>query len=325
MKILSNLRKRLKRPLTRLEKSVGPIAKFVIGVAVISSPFLVGAFLLREKPADITASTVMITGLNGRSGGSGVIVSSSRSSSQVLTNAHVCQVADKGGLVKTVAGATHTILYYAESEMHDLCLITVAADLGASVPLAKAAPKMYDHAIISGHPSLLPNVITEGHFSGNRVINVFMGIRECTSNERKDDDIGFLCWFFGGFPVIKTFEAVLVTATIMPGSSGSAVYTQSRRLGALVFAGSGELGYAFAIPYEYVDNFLSTEIYLVKPKKPNYEMSIQLKSKRSDNDRAQLRKKCRNSTNDTLNSAQKEKIKSLCKVIEKDSKWREVQ
>jgi S1-C subfamily serine protease len=324
MKVLNSSRKKLKKLLSGLERSVGPFAKVSVALLFLTSFFLVGLYISKEK-SDITASTVMITDMNGRSGGSGVIVSNSSNSSQVLTNAHVCQVASKGGLVKTTAGTIHTILNYRESETHDLCLITVASDLKNRVVVAKSAPKVYERATVSGHPALLPNVITEGHFSGSKVINVFMGVRKCTKEEDRDPEIGLICWFFRGFPIIRTFEAVLVTATIMPGSSGSAVYNESKQLGGLVFAGSGDIGYAFVVPYEYVSNFLYKEVHELSFKKPDYLSGLLNARSRRNNDRKTLLSRCKNSIGEITNTRNREKVERFCSLIERDSKWREIQ
>jgi len=52
----------------------------------------------------------------------------------------------------------------------------------------------------------------------------------------------------------------LVTATIMPGSSGSGVFNEDMELSGLAFAGSGDLGYAWTVPYEDMMYFLNKEL-----------------------------------------------------------------
>jgi V8-like Glu-specific endopeptidase len=43
--------------------------------------------------------------------------------------------------------------------------------------------------------------------------------------------------FVGGIPDIMQYDSTLVTATIMPGSSGSGVYNENKELAGVVFAG----------------------------------------------------------------------------------------
>jgi S1-C subfamily serine protease len=304
---------------SKLEHSVGPIIKIAVAVAVVVCAVLIGK-KLSEPKSEITSSTVMITALNGSSGGSGVIVAVQGNFSYILTNKHVCGVVAEGGVVKTAAGTQHMVIEYRPADSHDLCVITVSGHLPGKVTLASEAPKMYEKAIVSGHPALLPNVVTEGHFSGTRIINVFLGVRKCTEKELKDPNLGFACIFLDGLPIIQTYEAVLVTATIMPGSSGSAIYTGNKELGAVVFAGSGDIGYAFAVPYEYVANFLKDEAPYIAPRHPSYIMNGTTKKLESTN-RERVKKaitKC--GTLDTVvDTVQREQVEKICNTITGDS------
>ena len=56
----------------------------------------------------------------------------------------------------------------------------------------------------------------------------------------------------------------------MPGSSGSAIYNEKGEISALVFAGQGDLGYAFAVPVEYIYAFLGTEISSLEIQYPTF-------------------------------------------------------
>jgi S1-C subfamily serine protease len=201
------------------------------------------------------ASTVMITTLSGKGGGTGVVVSNSSSESEILTNAHVCSLLKKGGLVIGENGMVTTATKFVLSREHDLCMVVVNTDMGTSATLASKAPDIYTGSSIIGHPALLPTVVTTGHFSGSQIIQVFTGVRKCTEQDFKDNLL--VCMFFRGMPIIKTYRAVLSSSTIMPGSSGSAVYNEDYELSGLAFAGSGDLGFAFIVPYEYVASFLS--------------------------------------------------------------------
>jgi S1-C subfamily serine protease len=322
--LFNSLRTKLKLLYGAVERSLGPITKTAIGLCVIGALGLLTHKLLADK-SEITNSTVMITSMNERGGGSGSVISSEEGKSTVLTNGHVCEVAVNGGLVKTNTGQKHTIVEFRKSKVHDLCLITVSAKLPGKVTLASESPQMYELATVSGHPALLPNVVTQGHFSGNKIIDVFLGMRECTEKEMKDENLGFVCFFFGGLPQIRTYEAVLVTATIMPGSSGSAIYNSSKELSAVVFAGSGEIGYAFAVPYEYVRNFLNEEVSTIRPSTPNYELDV-LSILKQENKRKRrildIEEKCKSGTTSIGDVNQKQQIERMCDVITRDSSWR---
>lgn len=222
--------------------------------------------------SSITSNTVMITNLAGNSGGSGTIVNSSPGFSQILTNGHVCQVVKNGGRVVTDSGESHFVISYKVSNNHDLCLLAVADDLHASASLSTGAPRKYSSAIVSGHPRLLPTIVTSGHFSSKMLIPVFTGVRPCTLEDAQNPEFGMFCLFYGGIPIIKVYESIVVSATIQPGSSGSAVYDQAGNISAVIFAGSGDIGYGFAVPYEYVKLFLEVEAPRLEPQIPNVSM-----------------------------------------------------
>ena len=224
-------------------------------------------FTVETRIQNLGRSTAMITNYAGNSGGTGVVVESSRNESKVLTNAHVCGVAKNGGLVQTSSGKG-VVSYFQVSDFHDLCLITVENYLGPSATIAKTSPPVFSEASVSGHPQLLPTIITKGHFSDKKIIQVMTGFRACTDDDFKSDTGQLICGLLGGIPVFKTYQAQVISATIMPGSSGSAVYNSSGNVAGLVFAGSGSLSYGFIVPQEYVFNFITTEVFNLEKQFP---------------------------------------------------------
>jgi S1-C subfamily serine protease len=216
----------------------------------------------------------MITNLSGNSGGSGTIISSNKDYSEILTNSHVCGVVERGGNVITDNGIKHFVTSYKKSSLHDLCLITVAEDLHVASKLAEASPKKYSLSIVSGHPKLLPTIISRGHFSSKLEVSVMIGTRECTVADQQTPATQPFCDLLGKLPIIKTYDAVITSALIQPGSSGSGIFNSNNELSAVVFAGSGDIGYGLAVPYEYVSQFLSEEILHLLPEIPNTFMQF---------------------------------------------------
>lgn len=255
----------------RLIKSLPVILVSVIAFTITFS--LVSNRNTKKTTAEMASAAVAITTPSERSGGTGVILESSSSESYILTNNHVCHVVVNGGIVKTDNNRKYEVVSYRPSAMHDLCLITVKADLGVNTAIANKAPELYEDAAIAGHPNLFPTVVTRGHFSKIDRGEVVIGTRTCTEEELHSGAAMF-CLFMGGIPVVKSYEMQLVTATIMAGSSGSAVYNSRGQLSGLVFAGQGDLGYAFIVPFEYVEGFLNNELPTVVPLYPNTTRSI---------------------------------------------------
>lgn len=218
---------------------------------------------------EYSATSVMITKYDGRSGGSGVIISSRRGESKVLTNAHVCSLLDAGGIIRSDS-KKGIVKSYQVSEIHDLCLVTTNTNFNINTILASNEPEIYDDAIISGHPRLLPNIVTHGHFSQKEIVNILAGFRPCAPEDLEEgNENAEYCRFIGRIPLIKSLEAQIVSATIMPGSSGSAVFNAAGELAGLVFAGSGDFGYAIIVPQEYLTSFFETELSSLKTLYPN--------------------------------------------------------
>lgn len=203
-------------------------------------------------------TAVMITSGSESSGGTGVILDSNPGLSHVLTNKHVCQLVQNGGKVITDSGKKYAVDGYRVYPKHDLCLIDVHADLKVNIRVATKPPEDYETSIVVGHPALLPTMITVGHFSQSRLINLMVDLEECDGSETDEDEI-LMCIFMGGKPILKTFQAQLSSSLIMPGSSGSAVYNSKGELSGLIFAGNQDLSFGYMVPWAYVNDFLKNK------------------------------------------------------------------
>lgn len=254
-------------------KSLVMPAVFTVVAALLVVMFLVPDYSIAPKTNQEMAKTsVKIVRNDGESGGSGVIISSERYESKILTNRHVCGVVKNGGLV-VGDDFSVAVAYYVMSEDHDLCLITVEKNLKVATRIASSSPEDYSDAAISGHPLLLPNIVTRGHFSGSVVIEVMMELKPCTESDMHGP-FGIFCSILGGIPQIRRYQARIVSATIQPGSSGSAVFNSSGEISGLVFAGNGNFGYAMIVPLEYIVNFLNDEVYRLKVEHPKNTVSV---------------------------------------------------
>lgn len=277
--------KKLKKLLKKVRSKIPSLKKLIglkLGLSLVVAGYLYmisGDGHLRPHTTEEFARTsVKITNLAENSGGSGVILYSQPDASLVLTNKHVCEVVKHGGVV-IQENRRYLVAAYKVSNQHDLCEIMVNADLEVNTKIADKAPKKYSKAHISGHPALLPHVLTHGYVSGRMNVPVMIGMRKCNEKDvediKKNGDIGkaFMC-LFGGIPIIKTFDSQLVTATILPGSSGSAVFDDNGEIIGLVFAsGSRELNYAIIVPQEYVKSFVHDEAGKLEWQQPDENSS----------------------------------------------------
>jgi S1-C subfamily serine protease len=134
----------------------------------------------------------MITNMGNTSGGSGSIIKVSRDESLVLTNSHVCEVAKDGGIVHTYDNKSIPVAKYKQSNLHDLCIISVSANLKHAASIADYPPSLMDEIIVVGHPKLFPVIMTKGHISSREITKVMTGNRECTQAELEDPVLGFI-------------------------------------------------------------------------------------------------------------------------------------
>lgn len=206
-------------------------------------------------------AAVKITRLDERSGGSGVVLESSETESTILTNNHVCSVAEHGGIV---SNSYHRgfVTSFTRSNIHDLCLIKTSTNFEVSTAIANSEAPLTSTAAVSGFPRLQPNIITRGSFGEHEFVSIMTGIKPCTPEDLSSGDAGtqLICMFLGGYPIIRTYEAQFTGATIQAGNSGSAVYNEDGELSGLVFAGSGDFGYSLIVPQSFVYNFINKEL-----------------------------------------------------------------
>lgn len=276
-------------------------------LTIITKSLLSHGITTPTSTAEYARTTVMITRMDGRSGGTGVILSSNANSSYILTNAHVCGVVKNGGLVRTdyQEGVVTT---YRVSNTHDLCLIKTNVNFRVNTKIAASTPEVYSEATVSGHPLLLPTIVTHGSFSQKEIVTVMTGFRPCTEADLSTPAAGY-CLFFGGIPIIKTYQAQVISATIQPGSSGSAVFNSSGEIAGLVFAGSGDIGYGMIVPQEYVSYFVNSEWSSLEDQTPNTILSLTPQ----ENGDSKARAACSNATKitDPL-------IENVCNLMKRD-------
>lgn len=227
-------------------------------ISLILSIFISTSFAGPKTVKELKQVTAQISNQGMNSGGSGSVIQVGINGSVILTNGHVCDAAEPGWIV-TVDGVHSKINKIKYFDKHDLCLIHVPKNFGKSVNLSKRIPNATEKSVVSGHPMMMPQIVTEGHFSDELEIEVMIDIRECTKEE--EAQYGFECAF--GMPVTKVYKSQVTSNLIQPGNSGSAVFNEKGEVAGVVFAGAGELGFAFIVPALYVSYFVqNNEAYV---------------------------------------------------------------
>lgn len=232
---------------------------------VLFSSVSYGKTLKPKTVQELRNSSVMILNSEMNSGGTGSVLRSSQEGSEILTNKHVCEVVQEGGVVFKNE-AFYPVVGYKEYKNHDLCLVKIKNNLNINLVVAKTKALPAATVNVSGHPNLLPHITTRGHLSDEVEIGLITGIRECTKQDLIDHPLE--CAFIGGIPVIETFASVVVSNLIKPGSSGSAVFNAKGEIVGVVFAGTGrDFSHGFIVPQRYVKRFVarSAKMQWTKP------------------------------------------------------------
>lgn len=225
-----------------------------------------------KTPTDLQSVTVMITDPGKNGGGTGVIFRSGITQSLILTNSHVCDGLETGGLVTTSTGE-YPIEQFKRSKVHDICMVQVVANLKYQTILAENPATFGEKLRVSGHPYLLPAVTTEGFSSKNLDVTLLIGVEKCT--EKEFEDHPFLCGWFGGMPILKTYNAQNTSLMIAPGNSGSGVFNEKGQLVGLVFAGVGRgLSPGLIVPGQYINLFVKEEFNKLKWIQANASMRL---------------------------------------------------
>jgi hypothetical protein len=137
-----------------------------------------------------------------------------------------------------------------------------------------------------------------------------IGFQKCTEEDMAGPN-GIMCLLLGGIPEVRRYETQVVSATIMPGSSGSAVFNDKGEISALVFAGAGDIGYAMTVPYESIANFVQHEAATLDKQFPDNTISL---VETEQNKR--LRAACANRV-----MPENEQLAEACRAISSDMLW----
>jgi len=185
---------------------------------------------------------VMITRKDGRSGGTGFHIKSPSGKVYILTNAHVCGLAENNVLYITDDfNRTIPRQVLETSDETDLCLVEPLPNYHGYLKVgSESSSGQIVWAV--GHPALMPTTMTQGEVIGKQkivLLDHYMNDPEDGSCNLPKNRILKLQRFFGEVIVCAVeIEANLSTVLILPGSSGSPVVNFWGKVVGVIFAGT---------------------------------------------------------------------------------------
>jgi S1-C subfamily serine protease len=191
-----------------------------------------------------------------KGGGTGFVITTGKGNTFILTNNHICELADEANALLIDESYLSTIV--ARYGKHDLCLITSPVIKHG----LKVAAKVRDgeNIYVVGHPLLDPKSLTKGQLSGRIKIQLMVGTDiECKGDGFNQVDVSntLIGSMFGVKTLcIRTLEANPVTANTLPGNSGSCVLNKDGELVGVDFAGIEGSGRGYIVPLDYIQDFL---------------------------------------------------------------------
>lgn len=244
----------------------GLLKQLGLGVAWTLFTFIVAAISAIAVPLAYNDAIYSVVGpkvvellaIDGRGGGTGFLIETKKGT-KLLTNAHVCELADKDGHLKAYFenGYEYDVTIKAvDKDGADLCLLD-APEGYQGLTLNSAPPKMQEWVEALGHPMLEPLQVMDGYIIARESITSNEKIvdqEHCTGLGKRfyydlDQKQGYCLW---------TEMSYSSTIVVAPGASGSPVVNIYGKVVAVVFAYNTETHHAHLILWSAIRDFLES-------------------------------------------------------------------
>lgn len=201
-------------------------------------------------------STVQLYGEKGTGSGSHI---NFEGKTVILTNRHVCELADKNGNIEVerTDGKRIKRKVIKRDKVHDLCIVQPVdgikgIDLAGSLDIGETVYTL-------GHPRGDKLNVASGEYFANETIQLEKEFEADGTCKGKIEKVEF---FFLQFELCTDFfESVQFSTPTYPGNSGSPIVNKYGNLVAVVFAGNPQVeNMGFGVPLNYVKDFLSKNL-----------------------------------------------------------------
>lgn len=214
---------------------------------------------LRYKMKDV----VYVTNILG-AGGTGWVTRKNNGERIIITNAHVCGLADTSGMV---------LINYKEFAQieriynkQDLCAIKAPSSI-KSRGFSIASSVTYGEQVFTlGHPLLQPSTVSPGELSGPYKIEIMVGQNvnpeTCKGESYQlltEKDLGPIASIFGIKNIcVRIFNSESSPIIILPGNSGSPTVNIYGNVVACAHAANEFGTRSFHVPLSYIKDFIES-------------------------------------------------------------------
>lgn len=212
---------------------------------------------------DVGSSVVRIFGVapsGQRSGGTGFSVKAPSGKRYLLTNKHVCALADQTGRLEVEfpnLSRKYKRRIIEISSEHDLCLVESLPSFKTALSVSKGVITG-EGIYVVGHPKLYALTVAEGEFIENTVIRVAMSkgtekpvvVPPYSKTDRMKSG--------GWFPTFVKFKSSRFSVYSRGGNSGSPIVNFNGQVISVLFAGNrADVMETYGVPLDFVQRFLA--------------------------------------------------------------------
>jgi S1-C subfamily serine protease len=196
---------------------------------------------------------------NNFSGGTGFAVKGKSGQEYIMTNKHVCEIAEGGYVAIKKDGAEPVLkrVIYKDTE-HDLCLVEGDSRLDA-IEVGKH-PSKGTNLYVVGHPGLRQLTVSGGEYIGYDIVTLLDEVQSRKDCHGKIVELSPMQqWFYGiEFACLVDYKSYGITAVVYGGNSGSPVVDSFGNVIGVLFAGSTQQERDnYAVPVSEVKRVLS--------------------------------------------------------------------